>query len=94
MHGMPRTCGEASPPPPALQHVTTVRRAVNVRGMPRTCGEASPPQGGLVWGACSLWLSAPRPTALHPAPLCPWPCAQCQCLVRRWECSGDAKSLW
>ena len=58
--GMPRTCGEAPPPPPALQHVTTVRGAISLRGMPRTYGEASPPpQGGLVWGACSLWLSAP-----------------------------------
>ena len=26
-----------------------------------------------MWGACSLWLSAPRPTALHQAPLCPVP---------------------
>ena len=32
-------------------------------------------------GACGLWLRAPRPTALRPAPLCPLPCTLCQCLV-------------
>ena len=66
MQGMPRTCGEASPPP-ALQHVTAVRGGVSVREMPRTCGEAYPPLprpaaryqraggGQRAWDAKNLW---------------------------------------
>ena len=64
------------PPPPALQHATTVRGAVNVRGMPRTCGEASPPPGRA--GVGCLQPVAERPPTHCPAPSAPVPLALCQ----------------